>query len=92
MIYQNLEEIRAALLINPDLELTTDMLGENLYLTEVNETNGAFDYHQVKIKDTHLRTVNIIELTTKNDVLNFLNHPHYYFDYDPAFKQFRTDA
>lgn len=91
MIYQNLEEIRAALLINPDLVLSIDMLGENLYITEVKRTNQAFDRYQVKINNNHLKVVNIIELVTKDDVLNFLNDPNYYFDYDPASKQFRAN-
>lgn len=81
MIYQSLEELKAVLLINPSLNFDINILGENLYVTYLDDEDLDLDYVLFAKRK-------IIELKSKEDILSFLNHSKYYFDYIPHLKEF----
>lgn len=92
MVFQTLDEIKAQLLIEPDLEIDSFNLGDNLYFLELQRKNILPDLINeapdvfLKLPTTHFW---VMELKSKEDILNLLYDGNFYFDYMKHSKKFR---
>ena len=90
MVFQTLDEIRAQLLIEPDLTINSYNLGNDLFFLILNEREPDFilDFPSkiIKLKDFNGW---IIELKSKEDILTLLYDSSFHFDYSLSEKTFR---
>lgn len=92
MVFKTLDEIKAQLLIEPDLTLNSYNLGDDLFFLMLNEREGEPDFIlDFPSKIIKLKNLNgwIIELKSKKDILTLLYDSSFHFDYSLSEKALR---